>query len=494
MINQGKEDGASSTNIRFEGLLQNFSNLVAKQVQNKEFLQDVKHSEELILSTVFAKHSNEPLERYLCISPQTRLNALFESLRPYDIVVGKVISVVGTHISAALLYVADGQRRYISDLNIVGNIESSDVTSTSSDDDDDLKVGDKVKGVITHVDRCEKRVCLSFDEKHLGKEQIKHFPLGKLGTDEEDDNFCNSERGGRDENRFLDSKSFLQDMEKSSDFVDPHSIKRLLNNLKLPEKCISFLGNSIPVPVCENVEEMREKQSAKWSMDMVGVGVKHFREQRLKEAMKCFDQSISFYPKNVEAYVARGALRANRNELKEAVEDFREALKLNPKHRNAKKYIVETLTSIAKRYEKDMKWKDASRCYRDILDVDAANKDALRQYSQIKQLLLPKKDNLQTPQRTSPEKTDKHKTLSVKSKERINKLKELLQAETKRNDDSSSSSSSSSSDSDSSSDEAWVEATKEVWVEKTKDSGTGKSLPKKRRKDSSSFDTLHPSH
>lgn len=40
----------------------------------------------------------------------------------------------------------------------------------------------------------------------------------------------------------------------------------------------------------------------------VGNGVKHFREKNFKDAWKCFDQAISFYPANVEGFVARGAL------------------------------------------------------------------------------------------------------------------------------------------------------------------------------------------
>jgi len=36
--------------------------------------------------------------------------------------------------------------------------------------------------------------------------------------------------------------------------------------------------------------------------------VKHFREKELKQAQGCFDQALTFYPKNVEGFVARGAL------------------------------------------------------------------------------------------------------------------------------------------------------------------------------------------
>ena len=42
--------------------------------------------------------------------------------------------------------------------------------------------------------------------------------------------------------------------------------------------------------------------------------------------------------------------KANRNDLKQAVADFRQALLLNSKHRNGRKYLVETLVNMAQRY------------------------------------------------------------------------------------------------------------------------------------------------
>lgn len=282
-------------------------------------------------------------------------------------------------------------------------------------------------------------------------------------TGENEEQSCVSRK--RNEYCIMDSRRFLKDLENGDQFVDPHSISNMSKILSLPEKPLSFVGScSFDFP-CENVDKSREKQSARWSMEMVDIGVKHFREKQFDEAMKCFDQSISFYPKNVDAYVARGALKANRNELNVAVKDFQEAIRLNPKHQNAKKYLVETLSNMARRFEKDMKWVDASSCYKDILGIDPSNKEALQQYSHIKQILVPKKSECQTTPMGSKKSKKPKGPLSIKSKERINRLRVLLQAETQ--EDSSSSSSSSSSDSDSS-DDAWVEASStQIWVEKS---------------------------
>ena len=46
--------------------------------------------------------------------------------------------------------------------------------------------------------------------------------------------------------------------------------------------------------------------------------------------------------------MARGALYANSGDLETAIKDFEGALKHNPHHKNAKKYMCETLSAVAK--------------------------------------------------------------------------------------------------------------------------------------------------
>ena len=53
-------------------------------------------------------------------------------------------------------------------------------------------------------------------------------------------------------------------------------------------------------------------------------------------------------PSNSEALVARGALYANSGKLEPAIKDFEDALEHNPDHKNAKKYMCETLSEVAK--------------------------------------------------------------------------------------------------------------------------------------------------
>ena len=45
--------------------------------------------------------------------------------------------------------------------------------------------------------------------------------------------------------------------------------------------------------------------------------------------------------------------KANKDKLQEAIRDFRDALLINPKHRNGTSYLIETLLSFAKRYSEN---------------------------------------------------------------------------------------------------------------------------------------------
>jgi len=57
---------------------------------------------------------------------------------------------------------------------------------------------------------------------------------------------------------------------------------------------------------------------------------------------------LSIDKDNVEALVARGALHANNGSLEQAIADFRAGLAIDPDHKNAKKYLSETLIAAAR--------------------------------------------------------------------------------------------------------------------------------------------------
>mmetsp|Transcript_48569 Transcript_48569/g.113997 ORF Transcript_48569/g.113997 Transcript_48569/m.113997 type:complete len:183 (+) Transcript_48569:503-1051(+) len=58
--------------------------------------------------------------------------------------------------------------------------------------------------------------------------------------------------------------------------------------------------------------------------------------------MKCYAQALELDSSNCDAHVAQGAAFANQDRLEEAIHCFEQALQLQPSHPNAKKYMEMT--------------------------------------------------------------------------------------------------------------------------------------------------------
>lgn len=87
------------------------------------------------------------------------------------------------------------------------------------------------------------------------------------------------------------------------------------------------------------------------------------------EAFQCLNKALNIDPRNVEGLVARGALYANSGNFQKAIEDFETALKLNPSHANARKYMGETLVALGRSYEEDNKIEEARKAYQSCLTI-----------------------------------------------------------------------------------------------------------------------------
>lgn len=88
------------------------------------------------------------------------------------------------------------------------------------------------------------------------------------------------------------------------------------------------------------------------------------------------NKALTIDPRNVEGLVARGALYANNGSFKKAVEDFDTALKINPSHANARKYMGETLVALGRSYEEDNRVDEAKKAYQDCLAIIPHHEEA----------------------------------------------------------------------------------------------------------------------
>lgn len=108
----------------------------------------------------------------------------------------------------------------------------------------------------------------------------------------------------------------------------------------------------------------------------VAEGIEHFKEGRHSEAFQCLNKALTIDSRNVEGLVARGALYANNGSFKKAVDDFETALKINPSHANARKYMGETLVALGRSYEEDNRIEDAKKAYQDCLAIIPLHEEA----------------------------------------------------------------------------------------------------------------------
>jgi len=193
----------------------------------------------------------------------------------------------------------------------------------------------------------------------------------------------------------------------------------------------------------------------------VSSGVRYFKAGNNIEAFQCLNQALRIDPENVEGLVARGALNANNGSLGKAVEDFDAALKINPEHKNAKKYACETLIALARTKEEEAQVDEALALYRKILTVDDSHKEALESVK-----YLERKASHDTKTNVMKDKID----LLIRSDSKKKKKKDKRSGSRKkrRRSRSSSSSSSSSESSDSSSSSSSRERSKKRKGKKAK--------------------------
>ena len=69
-------------------------------------------------------------------------------------------------------------------------------------------------------------------------------------------------------------------------------------------------------------DTLRDKQNRTWADERLARGVLHAKEGRQDDAFKCYEQALGMCPRHVDVLVARGALLANRGDLRRASADL----------------------------------------------------------------------------------------------------------------------------------------------------------------------------
>ncbi|XP_066097033.1 tetratricopeptide repeat protein 14 isoform X2 [Saccopteryx bilineata] len=384
-----------------------------------------------------------PLEQFMEIPSVDRRELFFRDIERGDIVIGRISSIREFGFFMVLICLGSGIMRDISHLEITALCPLRDVPSHSNHGDplSYYQTGDIIRAGIKDIDRYHEKLAVSLYSSFLPP----HLSGIKLGVISSEELPLYYRRSVELNSNSLESYDNI--MQSSLGFVNPGVVEFLLGKLGIDESNPPSLMRGLQ---SKNFSEddfasaLRKKQSASWALKCVKIGVDYFKVGRHVDAMNEYNKALEIDKQNVEALVARGALYATKGSLNKAIEDFELALENCPTHRNARKYLCQTLVERGGQLEEEEKFLNAESYYKKALDLDETFKDAedalqkLHKYMQ-KSLELREKQ---------AEKEEKQKTKKIEtSAEKLRKLlKEEKRLKKKRRKSTSSSSSVSSAD------------------------------------------------
>ncbi|XP_060536553.1 tetratricopeptide repeat protein 14 homolog isoform X2 [Cylas formicarius] len=424
-----------------------------------------------------------PFEIYVNAERQKRLQFFTENVKIGDLILGTIVSkqqsgmmlkVLCTTGNDGIKYAADiNIKAFCPVANVIPAVDKKGVSRSYMMND---YVCCEVLEVIADTD---KMVCGMKGVTRKPGESDPHPPLGLISTDDFPLVYKKS----------LDHKneSFDSVLEKSIGFNNPNNIQFLSEHMGVSDHISIMNGLKSRFPENEYAVELRQIQASKWAYRNVADGIDHFKAGKHVEAFQCLNKALNIDPRNVEGLVARGALYANSGNFQKAIEDFETALKLNPSHANARKYMGETLVALGRSYEEENNIEEARKAYQSCLSIIPYHEEAKNSLEFLKnkekqasknliepgELLLP---NLPSVSKQTTNVNDALKQLlkdeEAEKKEKKKKKKTKKRKNKRHSSSSSSSSSSGSGDSSSSSSSSSSESS----------SSSGDSEFKKRKK------------
>ncbi|CAH0557876.1 unnamed protein product [Brassicogethes aeneus] len=407
-----------------------------------------------------------PFETYLNADRAKRLQYFSDNVKVGDLVLGTIVSKQQSGMMLKVLCTTgNGSNvKYAADINVkafcpVANIiPAVDKKGVSRS----YMMNDYVCcEVLEIIPECDKMVCGMKGTTRKPNDPVQHPPLGLISTEDFPLVY----------KKALEHKNESYDtvLEKSVGFNNPNNIQYLSELMDVNNHFSLMKGLNGKFPETDFAPELRQVQASKWAYRNVADGIDHFKAGKHVEAFQCLNKALNIDPKNVEGLVARGALYANSGNFQKAIEDFETALKLNPNHANARKYMGETLVALGRSYEDENKIDEARKAYQSCLTIIPYHEEAQSSLEFLKskgqqssgpknliepgELLLP---NLSVASKSTADVNDALKQLlkgeeEDKGKDKKKKGKKSKKRKSKRHSSSSSSSSSSGSESSSSS-------------------------------------------
>ncbi|KAL1437843.1 hypothetical protein MTO96_048540 [Rhipicephalus appendiculatus] len=320
-----------------------------------------------------------PLESFMSVPASERKKHFFECLKKGDTVIGQVSGKQENGLFVTLVCMDGGLRREIHDLAIKAFCPLNQVPTFSAHESpfDVFQTKDLVRAVVISCSSESERIILSMKPDALPADQQHLMKLG-LVTEEEVPSH---------HKRLMSThgRSYQEVLERTIGFNNPTTASHLCSALGIPSWRQASLTKALHMKEYAKEEyatALRKAQSSKWAYKRCDVnsflkdGVMHFKAGNHSEAFACLNKALQIDPENVEALVARGALFANNSNLRRALEDFEQALTLNPNHPNARKYMSETLVALGRYYEERGDLEGAVKTYKKAVKVNLSNTDA----------------------------------------------------------------------------------------------------------------------
>ncbi|CAJ1061020.1 tetratricopeptide repeat protein 14 isoform X2 [Xyrichtys novacula] len=411
--------------------------------------QEEKHAEEEEEEAAEPYAIMPPVELFMEVSFEERRTMLYRDLERGDIVVGRINNIREYGFFLTLLCTAGGLKRDIEDLELSALCHVKEIPSTGNHDDplSYYQIGDFIRAAVKDIDRYQEKITVSLHQVSLSS-NLEHIKLGVIPREELPIHYSRSVRAAADS-----SETYECILQSCHGYHNPSVVDYLLEKVGISDEHPPSMMRGLQSKLFQEEDfasVIRKKQSASWALKCVRAGVDHFKHGRHVEAMNEYNKALDIDTNNVEALVARGALYANKGSIVKAITDFELALESCPDHRNAKKYLCQTLVERGKQLEEQEKLVTAEGLYRRALSLDDLNPEA-------KEALHKITDTIQKSIRLREEALAKEQVKAKSGQTSAEKLRKILKEEKrmkkkrKRSASSSSSSSNTSRNSSSSS-------------------------------------------
>lgn len=335
--------------------------------------QEEEHEEEEEAAEPYA--IMPPVELFMEVSYEERRAMLYRDLERGDIVVGRINNIREYGFFLTLLCTAGGLKRDIEDLELSALCHIREIPSTGSHDDplSYYQIGDFIRAAVKDIDRYQEKITVSLHQASLSP-SLEHIKLGVVPREELPIHYSRSIRAAADS-----SDTYECILMSCHGYHNPSVVDYLLEKVGVSDTHPPSMMRGLQSKLFQEEDfatAIRKKQSASWALKCVRAGVDHFKHGRHVEAMNEYNKALDIDTNNVEALVARGALYANKGSIMKAISDFELALESCPDHRNAKKYLCQTLVERGKQLEEQEKLVTAEGLYRRALSLDDLNPEA----------------------------------------------------------------------------------------------------------------------